>query len=675
MATKRLVGMAPLFGLVLVCICALWVLGIPIAGAQGSVKVTIQSMIDAAPDGGTVTVTAGSYTEALTVTKNLTLTGEPSSAVTITAPAGQRVITVLNNKDLRLVNLRLTGGNPGSAEGGALKTGSGKLTIFICTFVSNTASYGGAIFQDGFSGTVGIYGSLLQLNHATFNGGALFIRGQAVISATGIYSNTAGQHGGAIHFEGNLLEMYSGQVRNNTAGLNGGGLNANNSVSLNGTQFISNSAGTDGGALLQWNAGMTVTISGARFERNASAEDGGGVLVAHGATTLITSTQFISNTAKRLGGGLGVINGSLTVVSSTFSGNRVNSGNSNIATGGGLAVTGTVSINNSLFYSNSTNCSGCPYHQGGGVFAALLQPGSISNTTFEQNEAWDGGGLLSNGAPLVLVNDTFRYNGAAGATGYGGAVDAANSLLMVQDCSLIGNRVVNEGGAFQVGKVLISHSLFISNSAGYSGGAIRSVGTLNMDRSQVVNNRAGSFSEGGGAIKAQRDLHITNTLFVSNSNAIGIGGDVALVPPSDMSQESSIVLCTFADPSRVTGSAIHQVTGTLRITDAIIASHAVGINQTAGALYVAYSLFYDNGADINDSGFVSISHSFGANPGFVNPGGGDYRLAYGSPAVDAGIDLGIVEDLDGHRRPIGAGFDIGAYERLLHIVLPMVLKN
>jgi hypothetical protein len=43
---------------------------------------------------------------------------------------------------------------------------------------------------------------------------------------------------------------------------------------------------------------------------------------------------------------------------------------------------------------------------------------------------------------------------------------------------------------------------------------------------------------------------------------------------------------------------------------------------------------------------------------------GDYRLAPGSPAIDAGIaDDAPADDLEGNARPVGAGVDIGAYER------------
>jgi hypothetical protein len=58
-------------------------------------------------------------------------------------------------------------------------------------------------------------------------------------------------------------------------------------------------------------------------------------------------------------------------------------------------------------------------------------------------------------------------------------------------------------------------------------------------------------------------------------------------------------------------------------------------------------------------------HSITASPAalFVNPSKNDYHLAPGSPAIDAGTTMSLVaKDLDGHKRPQGAGYDIGAYE-------------
>ncbi len=64
---------------------------------------------------------------------------------------------------------------------------------------------------------------------------------------------------------------------------------------------------------------------------------------------------------------------------------------------------------------------------------------------------------------------------------------------------------------------------------------------------------------------------------------------------------------------------------------------------------------------------ASLGYSLGpgeqlANPLFANMGGGDYHLQAGSPAIDAGLNLGYPLDFDGKAVPQGAAPDIGAYE-------------
>lgn len=56
-----------------------------------------------------------------------------------------------------------------------------------------------------------------------------------------------------------------------------------------------------------------------------------------------------------------------------------------------------------------------------------------------------------------------------------------------------------------------------------------------------------------------------------------------------------------------------------------------------------------------------------ANAVFVNSATDDYHLDSGSPCISAGVDvssLGVTDDYDGNARPLGAGWDQGAYERV-----------
>jgi len=56
-------------------------------------------------------------------------------------------------------------------------------------------------------------------------------------------------------------------------------------------------------------------------------------------------------------------------------------------------------------------------------------------------------------------------------------------------------------------------------------------------------------------------------------------------------------------------------------------------------------------------------HSLTARPGLLDAAKGDFRLAEGSPCIDAGVDVGIKADFAGTPAPQGKAPDIGAFER------------
>ena len=118
---------------------------------------------------------------------------------------------------------------------------------------------------------------------------------------------------------------------------------------------------------------------------------------------------------------------------------------------------------------------------------------------------------------------------------------------------------------------------------------------------------------------------------------------------------------------------------TSNITPVVVAKH--GIIPTN--FEYTNCLFYDNGFDP----FVPANGSFpplgqwplvqgfsnnvagtfsncivNMNPLFTNANSGDYSLSLLSPCIDSGIVVPINDDFIGNMRPIGNGFDIGAYE-------------
>ncbi len=54
---------------------------------------------------------------------------------------------------------------------------------------------------------------------------------------------------------------------------------------------------------------------------------------------------------------------------------------------------------------------------------------------------------------------------------------------------------------------------------------------------------------------------------------------------------------------------------------------------------------------------------FAQDPKFLANDKFNFRLDIGSPAIDKGLNNGLINDLDGNPRPVGSGYDIGCYEK------------
>jgi hypothetical protein len=595
----------------LACGAALLMVGVVLvlfgaaAAAQAAPTATIQSMIDLAPEGGTVNIASGTYTESLTVNKTLTLTGVSSATTTIVAVTGQRVITVTSGHNLRLENLTVTGGHPTSNVGGGIFAAS-NLKIVNCRIANNSADYGGGVFQEANAGRVDVIGSRIELNTTSNHGGGLYVSGNAALTNTQVLANTAAGHGGGLHVQTGRVDFVGDVLANNAAGLNGGALNLNNSLSVTGTQFISNTANDSGGAFVQWNAGYTVTLTNTRFERNTAKNSGGGAFIA--------GASLISN--------------------STFATNTVNSGNATNTSGGGVYADGLSQVFASTFVSNTARCASCSYASGGGLYTS--KPATIQDSTFDRNYSWGGGGVYGYYAAITVTRSTFKNNSA----GYGGAIGAL--VIQAMGSDFLSNRAVNKGGAMQAQDITLSGTRFISNTSGAPGGSL-----------WVVNR-----------------LDAVNTLFAGNQAGWG-----AAVLQLDGSQYT-LRHVTIAHPSLGDGPAIQLASGTANITDTIIASYTIGISQTGGLLNTDYDLFFTATPTQTAGGTLNWGlHNLKVNPRFVNPAAGDYHLSVGSPAADAGTNVGVTTDLDGIMRPLGEGYDIGAYEFHWSTFLPMVMKQ
>ena len=372
----------------------------------------------------------------------------------------------------------------------------------------------------------------------------------------------------------------------------------------------------------------------------------GGGINASGALTL-TSVNVVSNTTAQMGGGL-FVNGAATITGSQFMSNTAD-------TGGGLFVNGAATIAGSQFISNTAGS------QGGGLYASGAA--TIAGSQFMSNTAGGNGGGLSAGDVATIAGTQFMNN-TAGSQGGGLYASGAATIAGSQ---FISNTAGTTGGGLYVNNAAaITGTQFMSNTAGSQGGGLYvSRGGATITGTQLIRNSAG---RGGGLYFNGYNfgvvgLRLTNVLLAANS-AITDGAALYLYSTASQGGVATIVHTTIASPTVGTAQAIFvgkpdaYAVG-LNLTNTIVASYTTGLSLMSGAVITAdYNLFF-NAPTTAPIGAHSIT---GADPLFRNAAGHDYQLTSGSPAIDAGVDASVTTDLNGNARPIGFGFDIGAYE-------------
>jgi hypothetical protein len=326
-----------------------------------------------------------------------------------------------------------------------------------------------------------------------------------------------------------------------------------------------------------------------------------------------------------------------------------------------LVTNGSLTIANCRITNNSANFGGGVYQEGASGRVDVTNCWIALNTTSNH-----GGGLCVVGS-AALTNTQVLSNTAAGHGGGlyvdSGRADLIGGMFAANSASL------NGGGVDVNHSVTVSGTQFISNTGQNGGGLTQwNAGyTVALTNARFERNSASGM--GGGVFVNGGSIDAANVLFAGNQ----AGGGGAAIRLSG----GRLRHVTIAHPTQGSGSAILMTSGTANITDTIIGGYTVGISQTGGTLSADYDLLFTTTPTQTSGGTMNWgSHNLiNTNPRFVNPTAGDYHLAAGSPAIDAGTNVGVTTDLDGVARPQGAGFDIGAYEFRCTVYLPLVLRN
>ncbi|MBL8378493.1 MAG: SBBP repeat-containing protein, partial [Burkholderiales bacterium] len=199
---------------------------------------------------------AGTYSLARAgINENAASTGDLDITDTLSIEGAGAAATIINGAALdRVFDVRGT-----------------TLTVAGLTVRNGSASDGAGIYVDG-SGTLNARDLALSSNHASGNGGALFVSGQLMLDRVTIDANTA-NNGGALYLNNSATAtLTSTTLSGNSATAQGGAVLARGDISIVNSTIAYNSANTGSGIHKQGAAGVTLrnTILAINTGGNAS---------------------------------------------------------------------------------------------------------------------------------------------------------------------------------------------------------------------------------------------------------------------------------------------------------------------------------------------------------------------------------------------------------------------
>jgi hypothetical protein len=289
---------------------------------------------------------------------------------------------------------------------------------------------------------------------------------------------------------------------------------------------------------------------------------------------------------------------------------------------------------------------------GGGMYNGSFADVVLTDVTFSDNKAAEGGGMYNWDNSPTLTNVTFNDNKTP-IGGYGGGMANASSSPTLTDVTFRGNYSSNGAGMNNdQSNSILNKVTFRENTGGYGVG-------MNNDFSSPTLTNVTFFSNTGvgGAGMMNRNGScptLTNVTFYLNSAWVGGGMQNT---DSNPQIRNTIFWANYASAISPTGTAEIGNSGTsiASLSDSVVEDGCpAGSNCTN---------------NITNNPELDWIGDFGGYTQTV-------PLLPGSSAIDTGNDT-VCPDTDqrGVSRPQGAHCDIGAYEvSIFSIYLPLVLR-
>ncbi|MUH01297.1 DUF4347 domain-containing protein, partial [Scytonema sp. UIC 10036] len=221
---------------------------------------------DTNPD--TITLTSGE----LNVTEAVTIVGTGANSLTISGNNSSRIFSA--TAPLTIINLKITGGNAATGDGGAIYSDS-SVTIDNSTISGNSADgEGGGVWS---SSSVTIANSTISSNSASLGGGIYSANNVAIANST-ISGNTAKDSAGGVFASNGTI--------------------ANSTITQNTADSDNDNVGDGGGV---YNNGGTISVTNSIIAGNSEGD----------GTSDVAGSTFNGNANNLIGSTSGIISGTL----------------------------------------------------------------------------------------------------------------------------------------------------------------------------------------------------------------------------------------------------------------------------------------------------------------------------------------------------------------------------
>jgi hypothetical protein len=398
-----------------------------------------------------------------------------------------------------------------------------------------------------------------------------------------------------------------------------------------------------------------------------TAEEGGGIRIFGGDTNTMkyvrVSDAYVAKPSEYTsaeGGGIRLEDARLGMSHCVVSGNSVE------GRGGGMfAKNATVSLDTCIVTRNAISMVSFAAGTGGGIFAestTLIAQGSV----ISQNLGIEGGGLYIDGIlPTVLHSTRIDSNTS---TLSGGGMNITSSPSFFTNCTIDGNvagstpgtmKGLGRGGAILASGsnlTLIDCKIRNNTSDEWCAGVnVGGTSILRLDNCELSHNVAW----GAAVMDVYNSTNtIMNDCIVFGNRTTGSADDCNGAGPAFLGGTTKLTGCTIADNVADVVSPIGiwcLQRNKLELKNCIIWGHTGGDVDLSDPKYGigSMSVTYSDIGSVRDGAYSGVGN-ISADPMFVDPDAGDYRLQPGvSPCINAG-DPASPTDPDGSRADMGA---------------------